>query len=78
MTYGDIPETAAETPLTFKKTYRWLLLILIAVSIPYLIAWLTTPEDKVFTWALQNPDDVSVYVGSVLSNGVNLDVPLYH
>ncbi len=65
MKIGNDDDTATRSPLTLRATYRWLILVLIAVTLPYLMAWLTTPEGKVFSWALLNPDDVSVYVSAM-------------
>jgi len=58
-------ETQKDAQLTLKATIWWQLLVLVAISMPYLIGWLTTPADKVFSWALLNPDDVGVYVSAM-------------
>jgi len=56
-------------PLTIRSSFFWLLLVLGLISLPYLVAWLGTPENSVFSWALLNPDDMGVYV-SAMRQGV--------
>lgn len=56
--------------LTIKNSWPWLLFVLGLISLPYVIGWLGTPEDTVFSWALLNPDDMGVYV-SAMRQGAN-------
>ncbi len=52
-------------PLTISSTFSWLLLVLGLISLPYFAAWLDTPDNTVFSWALLNPDDMGVYVSAM-------------
>jgi len=51
--------------LTIRSSRYWLLLIVSLISLPYIIGWLVTPKDMVFSWALLNPDDMGVYVSAM-------------
>jgi hypothetical protein len=60
---GTEPDSPSQ--LTIRSTFLWQLLLLLLIVLPYLIAWWRTPDDSVFTGALFNPDDVSVYVSAM-------------
>ncbi len=51
--------------LTIKSTLLWQLLVVGIISLPYLVAWISTPDGMVFTGALLNPDDMGVYVSAM-------------
>src|SRR5690606_31339433 len=40
-------------------------LLVLLLTLPYLVAWLSTPDGMVFSGALLNPDDMSVYVSAM-------------
>ncbi len=50
---------------TLKIAAFWVGLTAVAIIVPYLFGWSITPQGKVFTWALLNPDDVGVYVSAM-------------
>lgn len=52
-------------PLSFRSLLPWHLLILLAVTFQYVLAWLWTPDGANFTGALLNPDDIGVYVSAM-------------
>ena len=52
-----------------RKEWRWVvlatLLLVVASSLPYLIAWATTPEGSHFTGLLFNPQDGNSYIAKM-------------
>jgi hypothetical protein len=49
-----------------KSLLFWVILGIVAIgTIPFLVAWNLTPPDKVFSGALINPDDLSVYLSAI-------------
>lgn len=51
--------------LSFRSLLPWIAVLSILGMLPYLIAWVLTPEGKIFTWALVNPDDTGVYLSAL-------------
>lgn len=48
-----------------RSQLAWLLFILLLITLPYLLALVSTPDGMVFTGALLNPDDMSVYISAM-------------
>ena len=51
--------------LRLRTVVPWIGVALLISSVPYAIAWASTPDGKVFTGALVNPDDVSEYIAAL-------------
>src|SRR5690606_21870781 len=62
-----MPESLA-SPHAYRPRLKslpvWSLLVLL-LTLPYLVAWLSTADGMVFSGALLNPDDMSVYVSAM-------------
>lgn len=51
--------------LPLKSILPWSVLALLLGSLPYIIAWIVTPDELVFTQAVVNADDASVYISAI-------------
>ncbi|HJW84125.1 MAG TPA: hypothetical protein VJ754_07460 [Anaerolineae bacterium] len=51
--------------LRLRTVVPWIVVALLISSVPYAIAWASTPDGKVFTGGLVNPDDVSAYIAAL-------------
>lgn len=51
--------------MRLKNILPWSVLALLLGSLPYVVAWLVTPDELVFTDAVVNADDASVYISAI-------------
>lgn len=51
--------------LFLRSVIPWIVVVLLAITLPYLFAWWRTPEGSWFTGALLNPDDLGVYISAM-------------
>lgn len=62
---ASTPRNQSFQQCRIRQILPWLLLILALSSLPYLLAWLQTPADKLFLGALINSEDLATYLSAM-------------